>query len=487
MDVTFSDAKPTTAPADLLVLGVASGQIEATLTEALGSFGTQLAAWLSSKSFEAKAGQIHVVPSLGATTAAQVAIVGIGKGDITGLCAAAGKAGQLARNEKATSLALALGALDAQATQAVVEYAHIGNYVYDTYMPDKHRKPGLTALTLLGTSGDAQHQAALKAAGIRARYQRLARDLVNGPAAQIYPETLAAEAKQLGTIDGVTVKVMDFETCRREGLVGVIAVGQGSSRPGCMIHLSYRPAGAVDHIALVGKGVTFDSGGLSLKPSSAMQTMRCDMGGAATTIAAFGAIAELGLPVSVDAFVPAVENMAGANSFKLGDILTYRNGVSVEIHNTDAEGRLVLADALILASEIDGVSRIVDMATLTGAIVVALGPDYTGLFTGHDELAEALTSQATEAGEKLWRMPLDKNYNRMLKGTWGQIKNVGGREAGSTTAALFLQHFVREDVQWAHLDIAGTAFFDSANDPYAAGGTGQVVRTLVNWAASLGK
>jgi leucyl aminopeptidase len=187
----------------------------------------------------------------------------------------------------------------------------------------------------------------------------------------------------------------------------------------------------------------------------------------------------------VDAFLPCVENMVAGNSYKLGDILHYRNGVTCEIHNTDAEGRLILADALIEACAVPGVSRVVDLATLTGAIIIALGSEFTGLFTPDDALAAELDAAFASAGELAWRQPLHAPYKRLLKGTWSQIKNVGGREGGSITAALFLQHFVTDNVRWAHLDIAGTAFADAPNEPYTAGGTGQVVRTLVDWATQI--
>ncbi|MCB9681425.1 MAG: leucyl aminopeptidase [Alphaproteobacteria bacterium] len=486
MDVTFSTSTPTTVAADLLVVGVAAGQT-ASLDQHLGAYGTQLAAWLAGRSFDGKAGSSVVVPSLGNVAATQVAVVGLGAGKKADLAKAAGKAGLLARGEKATSVALAFGALDAATAQHVLEFVAVGNYAYDRFQAVDDRTPAIATLQVLGAASSPALEAARDAAAIRARYQGLARDLVNAPAAVIYPESLADEARQLATLPGVTVEVWDLARCKAEGLVGIEAVGQGSTRPGVLIHVSYRPVAAKEHIALVGKGVTFDSGGLSLKPSAAMQTMRCDMGGAATALATVGAVAALGVPVAMDVFVPSVENMNDGNSYKLGDILTYRNGVSVEIHNTDAEGRLILADALLLASEVPGVSRIVDMATLTGAIVVALGPDYTGLFTKDDALAVELSTASDAVAEKMWRMPLDDAYLRMLKGTWGKIKNVGGRDAGSTTAALYLQHFVRKDVRWAHLDIAGTAFLDTPVDPYVAGGTGQVVRALVTWVEGLAK
>ena len=197
------------------------------------------------------------------------------------------------------------------------------------------------------------------------------------------------------------------------------------------------------------------------------------------------AAAALKVPVAIDAFVGAVENMTGGNAYKLGDILTYNNGVSVEIHNTDAEGRLVLADCLIQACKVPNVAHIVDMATLTGAVVVAIGPDYTGLFTQDKALSEALHNAANTTGEGLWSLPLHTPYNRMLKGTWSKIKNVGERSAGSITAALFLNHFVDENISWAHLDIAGSAFYETPIAGYAPGGTGQMVRTLVEWTKSL--
>ena len=267
---------------------------------------------------------------------------------------------------------------------------------------------------------------------------------------------------------------------------GSLAVGQGSKRPPVMIRVSYRPPGARDHIAFVGKGVTFDAGGLSIKPSASMQTMRCDMGGSAVVLAATGAAAELGVPVAIDTFVGAAENMVGGDSYKLGDILRYRNGVNVEIHNTDAEGRLVMADCLIRASEVEGVTAIIDAATLTGACIVAVGDEFTGLFTGHDELAAELHQAADSADEGLWRLPLHDRYDDQLSAEWGTIKNLGGKYAGATTAALFLRHFVRKDVAWAHLDVAGPSFLDKASPRYVAGATGEMVRTLTTWLASRG-
>ncbi len=483
--VRFADDSPLDAPADLLVLGVAkdpSGDVAA-LDARLGG---GLLAHLAARKFQPGAGEALVLPTFGRLPAGQVALVGIGDRTPADLRAAAAKAGALALEHKATRLALHLGSLAGRAAGAVLEAVAIGSYTFDRYLPADKRRPALAEVGLYDTDAGPARDAAVRRGLVAAAWQRECRDLVNLPAAELFPATLADAARALSALAHVQVEVIDIETCKARGYVGIVAVGQGSARPGCLIRISYRPPGARETVALVGKGVTFDSGGLSIKPSDAMQTMRCDMGGAASVIAAMGAIAELGLPVNVEAFAPCVENMINGDSYKLGDILTYNNGVSVEIHNTDAEGRLILADALILASEVPGVSRIVDLATLTGAVIIALGPDYTGLFTADDALAAELQTSFDRAGELAWRLPLFSGYNRLFKGTWGQIKNVGGREGGSITAALFLQHFVKKDVRWAHLDIAGAAFADRPVEPYTAGGTGQPVRTLIDWVSSLG-
>jgi leucyl aminopeptidase len=482
LDVPALDALD--ASTDLLVVGVRAPFAQDAALAAVEARLAGLGAHLAARGFEAAPGEALVLPTYGALATSQVAILGLGDASTAALRKAAGKIGAIARDQKASNVAVDLGALDDGSLATLLEFAAIGNYRWDTHQPEKARTPALANLAISGAS-KATRDATAARAGLRARWQAFARDLVNRPAADLTPTSLATAAQGLAQLPHVTVHVTDFEACKAQGMVGLVAVGQGSTEPGCLIHVSYQPTNPRDTIALVGKGVTFDSGGLSLKPSDAMQTMRCDMGGAATALAAIGAIAELGLPIRVDAFLPCVENMVAGNSYKLGDILHYRNGVTCEIHNTDAEGRLILADALIEACAVPGVSRVVDLATLTGAIIIALGSEFTGLFTPDDALAAELDAAFASAGELAWRQPLHAPYKRLLKGTWSQIKNVGGREGGSITAALFLQHFVTDNVRWAHLDIAGTAFADAPNEPYTAGGTGQVVRTLVDWATQI--
>lgn len=481
MNVRFSTEPLHQVQCDALTVGVGP-DLDGAILELDAGFDGKLIAELRQRRFSGGPGSLFSIPTLGRLAARTLIVVGTGDGGAAALRIAAGRAGREARSSHAQTVVLALGHDAAQGLD-LVEAAAAGSYLFQPYKPETERSPEVSTWLLPGAGSD---EAACKASATRVRWQGWGRDLVNLPAADLYPESLAAKARELAAIPGVEVEVMDIEACRRAGYVGIVAVGQGSDRPGCLIHVSYRPQGAQRHVALVGKGVTFDAGGLSLKPSSAMQTMRCDMGGSATMLAATGAIAELGLPVAIDCVVGAVENMVSGASYKLGDILRYSNGVTVEIHNTDAEGRLVLADCLIHASKIEGVDTIVDAATLTGACVVAVGSDFTGLFTGDDGLATELLDAAAAVGDGLWRLPLHKPYNEALKSDFAQIKNVGGRDAGATTAALFLEHFVADEVpRWAHLDIAGAAFLDKPNHRYAAGGTGQMIRALTTWAQRL--
>ncbi len=264
----------------------------------------------------------------------------------------------------------------------------------------------------------------------------------------------------------------------------MLAVAQGSDRPPRLVVIDYRGAGdAEPTLALVGKGVTFDSGGLSLKPSESMITMKCDMGGAATVLGALTAIARLKLPVNVSGYMGLVENMISGSSYKLGDILTCRNGVTVEVQNTDAEGRLVLNDVLAYAVD-RGADRLIDLATLTGACVVALGEDVTGVFSNNEDWQNTVLEAAGTAGEDAWPLPMFDHYAELLKSDVADCRNIGGRWGGAITAAKFLEKFVDER-PWVHLDIAGPSFATS-NKPHPEGGaTGCMVRTLVESAASI--
>jgi leucyl aminopeptidase len=478
LEIQFINGPIETIHAELIVVGIRKDN-EQDLADLDKIFGGHLASWAKENRFTGAPNSSLKFPTNGLLKSNTLLLVGLGKGSDDEVRAAAGHAGRAARTMGTSTMALCLGEHSKQEAQTVAEMALAGNYAFDRFKKESDRRTGLNSLMIMG-AGDTQPNGA--DAVIRAKWQDITRDLVNLPPADLYPETLADAARKLGDLDHVEVEVWDFERCRKEGCVGIIAVGQGSSRPGCLIHIKYNPPGAKGHVSFVGKGVTFDSGGLSLKPSGSMQTMRCDMAGSATVLGAAGAIAELGVPIRVDTFIGAVENMVAANSYKLGDILTYNNGVSVEIHNTDAEGRLVLADCLIQACKLDGVTHVIDAATLTGACVVAVGEDFTGVFTDDTGLYGDLAQCAELESEGVWRLPLHKPYIKHLKSEWADLKNVGSRSAGATTAALFLQHFVEDSVSWAHLDVAGAAFNERTHQFYASGATGQMVRTLTSWA-----
>ena len=354
-----------------------------------------------------------------------------------------------------------------------------GNYRWNKYQSPDNCKPAIKNLKILGFP---RSRRAIQSGLLHGAAQTYARDMVNESAEVLYPESMAQAARLLKS-DQVKVRIWDEKRIQRAGMGGIWAVGKGSARPPRLLHLTYTPKRkARAHIALVGKGITFDAGGLSLKTSSGMMTMRCDMGGGAAVLGVMSALEALGPPVKVEAIVGAAENMLGGAAYKLGDVLTMHNGKTVEVHNTDAEGRLVLADCLSYASSL-GVSHCVDLATLTGASVVALGSHYSALFTKSDALSEALVGASQEAGENFWRLPLEDLYRKQLKAEWAHIKNVGGREAGAITAALFLSEFV-DGPDWAHIDIAGPAFLDSEKQHFVKGATGHPVRGILRWLES---
>jgi len=359
-----------------------------------------------------------------------------------------------------------------------IQAGHLAGVGQDLYKTERGRHP-LAALTVVTSSPvTADIQAAAQRGEILGQAMNLARDLVNRMPAEITPVAFAAQASQLAKTHGLECEVWDQPRLVQERMRAMLAVAQGSPQPPRMVKLTYRGGAAGQPtIALVGKGVTFDSGGLSLKPTDSMLTMKCDMAGAATVLATMVAIARLKLPVNVVGLMGLVENMIGGNAFKLGDILTARNGVTIEVLNTDAEGRLVLADVLSYAVD-QGVDRIVDLATLTGACVVALGEDVAGAMTNDQGWCDQVLTAARATGEQLWQLPMFDLYDELIKGDIGDIKNTGGRWGGAISAAKFLQRFVGGK-PWVHLDIAGPAFA-SGNKPHReAGATGAYVRTLV--------
>jgi len=313
----------------------------------------------------------------------------------------------------------------------------------------------------------------------------LTRELVNRTADEIYPESFAQRARQVADeFSNMKCEIWDQKRLEDEKMGALLAVARGSDREPRLVVMEYLNGGPdAPTIALVGKGVTFDSGGYSIKPSQGMITMKCDMAGAATVLGAMAAIAELGLKANVIGLMGMVENLVSGNAYKLGDVLTARNGKTIEVHNTDAEGRLVLADVLCYAADRE-VDYIIDLATLTGACVVALGTDVTGLFSNHEKWAGQVQSAANSCGEPIWPMPMFDEYNELLKSDLADVKNIGGRWGGAITAAKFLENFVN-DTPWVHLDIAGPAFAESSKPHQEGGGSGKMVQTLVETVAQL--
>ena len=305
----------------------------------------------------------------------------------------------------------------------------------------------------------------------------LARDLANTPPAEKTPTQLAARARQVAIDAGIGVDIWDRGRLEQERFGGLLGVSAGSDEPPAFVVLDYRRGGDAPTLALVGKGVTFDSGGLSLKPTASMEDMKSDMTGAAVTLATMIAVARLNWPVNLRGYLAITENMTGGRAMKLGDVLTMRNGKTVEVLNTDAEGRLILADALSYAIESQP-ERVINLATLTGACLVALGPSVAGLFSNDDAFAAEVLRASTTSGEPVWRLPLDNEIATSLKSQVADLKNVGGKWGGAILAAKFLEEFVG-NTPWVHLDIAGPSWVATESATRDQGGTGCFVRALV--------
>ena len=435
---------------------------------------------LTRAGFEGKLGQTLKVPSADGSVDLLVGSGPSGDLDAAALrrvaveaTRAAGTNGTLVIDHGAATASLD----PAVATQALAEGAILGGYRFDQYRSDPAKSVG--KVTLVG-SGDRAEAAGLKRAVVIGEAVNFARDLVNEPGGSKTPEVITARILDQVADAGIDATVWDLAQIEAERLGGLIAVNLGSENEPRFLRLDYKPADAVAKIAIVGKGITFDSGGLSIKPADAMVTMKNDMAGAAATVAAILAVAELGIPVEVTTYTPFTDNMTGGNAQRPGDIFTARNGTTVEVINTDAEGRLILGDALVLASE-DEPDLIIDLATLTGACLVALGDRVAAVMSNDDDLSAEIIASATAVGEAMWPLPLVEEYRPLIDSTVADLKNLGGRFGGAITAGLFLQEFVTKGIPWAHLDIAGPAFLDTDQPLGPKGGTGFAVRTLVEF------
>ena len=500
--LSLSSTPAASVKVDAVVIGVTKGPKGLLLAPGASSvddaLGNKLLAALTGLGATGKAEEVTTLATLGATPAAVLVAVGLGDTapsyDAEVLRRAAGVAVRALAGTKKVALALCLAngtpgangspsAGGVHEVRAVGEGALLGAYSFSRFRSTTAalvRAPVESVTLLVPNAKDKVAKAALLRAVVVAEGVALARDLVNTPPSHLRPTGLAEIARATARAAGVEVEVLDEKALAKAGFGGILGVGQGSDSPPRLVHLSYKGGkGTTTRVALVGKGITFDSGGLSLKPPAAMEEMKMDMGGAAAVLAATVAAAKLGLAVDIEAWIPMAENMPSGTAIRPSDVLTMHSGKRIEVNNTDAEGRLILADAISRASQ-DSPDVLLDVATLTGAAIVALGGRTAGVMANDDDLREHAVEAAGRAGELAWGMPLPKELRKGLDSEIADMVNSGPREGGMLTAGLFLQEFVGEGIKWAHFDIAGPAY--NSGEPYgytAHGGTGAAVRTFV--------
>ena len=481
--------------ADAVVVGVVqSGGSPAAApgAEAVAAAYGGLGPLLASIGFTGKAGEVAKVPTAGKLRSPLMVLVGLGpreKLTHEGVRRGAGAAARSLTN--AASVALALPAHDAEHIRAVAEGYLLGSYTFTAFKSNGSAPTGPGEVVILTEAArTGQARAALEAAEVVAGATMLARDWVNTPAGDLTPAKFAdavTAARKNHNGGKVSMKVLDETALEAAGYGGILGVGRGSANPPRLVRLTYKPRGAKKHLALVGKGITYDSGGLSIKTAAGMTTMKCDMSGAAAVLAATFAIARLGLDIAVTTYAPMAENMPSGSATRPGDVLTMYGGQTVEVLNTDAEGRLVLADALVTATE-QKPDVVVDVATLTGACVIALGDRVGGVLGNDDELVDQVTAAGDRAGEAMWPLPITEEMTEKVR-TASKVADLmqhnPDRWGGTLFAAAFLQEFVGEH-RWAHLDIAGPAFNEKGAHGYTTvGGTGFAVGTLVELAREL--
>jgi leucyl aminopeptidase len=497
MDISVRKGDLIEEACDLLVVNKFFGEKEplsetGAVNDALDG---KLFKFMREDKFKAKQGATYLFRTNGAIPAKRVLLVGLGKREEFGLEAVRQVAAATVNVAKGLGVKSIVSILHgagegdlkaAECSRAMVEGARLAYYTFETYKK-KPAKKRVQTLEIVSRNGrDVRNaQKGIELGEIMARGTMFARDLVNTPAQDMHPESLVEVAKEIAKgVGSIRVRVYDREALERMGAGSLLGVAQGSDHPPYMVHMTYKPARpSRKKIALVGKAVTFDSGGLSLKPSQYMATMKCDMAGSAAVLGAFAVMADLAPRCEVHGIFGAVENMPSGKALRPGDVLRAMNKKTIEVLDTDAEGRLTLADTLSFAVK-QKPTAIIDLATLTGACVVALGEEITGVMSNDDDLASHIIEASLTAGEKMWRLPLEKNYKKLLKSEVADMTNLGNRWGGALTAGLFLEEFV-EKTPWVHLDIAGPAFAEREIDAYThKGATGHAVRTLLSYLKS---
>ena len=479
--------------AAILLVPEGGAGIGRTLNSAGRAFRTGYDAITARKGFTGAPGQVLSLPGTKTGRIGMLVLAGIGnpaKATSSGLASAAANAAKTARGLGARSVSVLLPRLRGPAfradrcAQAVVEGAWLGLYRFDRYKA-KPSKQAIETLTVLTTAADrTRAQRGASEGEVLAEATCFARDLSNEPGNTATPTYLAQAASDMVDSHGLSCRVLEEEEMEKLGMGALLGVSRGSREPAKLIMLTYEPKGRrkVDTVCIVGKGLTFDAGGISIKPSAKMEDMKFDMCGGAAVLGAMRAVAGLRVNTRVVALVPASENLPDGDAYKPGDILRASNGTTIEIRNTDAEGRLILADALAYATSKlrPKPKAIVDLATLTGAVVVALGNQHAALVSNNEALAERLLAASTESGDALWRMPINDGYRAQLKSPYADVSNLGSPGAGSLTAAAFLENFTG-NVPWAHLDIAGMAWTGRNAGIHQTGGTGFGVRVIARF------
>ncbi|MFB7331869.1 leucyl aminopeptidase [Streptomyces adustus] len=496
--LTLSTAAAPGLRADAIVIGVAKGSkgpVVAPGAEAVDqAYDGRLAGVLETLGASGAEGEVTKLPAPTGFKAPLVVAVGLGAEpekdaayDAEALRKAAGVAARTLTGVKKAAFALPL--TDAAALGAIAEGVLLGAYAFTAYKENgkdakarADKAPLAEAALLGGKPRDKEHKAAVERATAVTEELNRARDLINMPPNDLDPAAFAAIAQAAAKEHGLKVQVLDEKALEKGGYGGILGVGKGSASGPRLVKLSYTSSKADKHLAFVGKGITYDSGGISLKPAGHNETMKCDMSGAAAVFAAVVAAARLGLEVNVTGWLALAENMPSGSATRPGDVLRMYSGKTVEVLNTDAEGRLVLADALWAASQ-EKPDAVVDVATLTGAMVLALGSRTFGIMANDDSFRSALHEAAEEVGEPAWPMPLPEHLRKGMDSPTADIANMGERMGGGLVAGLFLREFVGEGITWAHLDIAGPAFNEGGPFGYTPkGGTGSAVRTLVRLA-----
>ena len=497
MEIQTSNARPAELDVHALAVAVFKDEQadEGFLKDLDAATGGLVRAVLEAEELKGKEGEtayLHLAAAGGGAKARRLLLVGVGERADYGAAQVSQFGGAAvrylrARNVKTVGLVPRLEVGDAgRAVQATVEGALIGLFEPDKYRTIDKEERAVERVVVVAEGADAE---ALRRGAERGRIVgesvNFTRDLANEPGGYLTPTVFAERAQEIANEFGLEIDVLDQPRLEAEGMGAFLSVARGSEQPPKMMVLKYMPEGRAaieegeEYLALVGKGITFDTGGISIKPSENMELMKYDMTGGATVLGVMRAVAQLKPPIPLLGVVPATENMPSGRATKPGDVVRAMSGKTIEIINTDAEGRLILADAVSYAKKL-GATRIVDMATLTGAVSIALGDVNTGIMGTDQELINEIIEAGRAVGEKFWQLPLDKEYTKQIKSDIADIKNVGGRKAGTITAAAFIKEFA-DGTSWAHLDIAGTAWGDEAKPFRAKGPTGVAVRTLLNF------